>query len=174
MGLTPNPILSASFPYFCLCVQRTKREDVAGRCHLASWPGVPPLPGSPTAPGTEHPRSPENANWTGWPLLPDAAAWLHDESSFSPAVTGRHSFPFKRTVSAAYLWLNFCFLLHGSPRNCWRRENTSVLASSSQSGQAGLSPRGLGPGSRGQPCWQVPCRLGTPRGSPPRPGWRGP
>lgn len=52
--------------------------------------------------------------------MPDTAAWLHDYSSMSPARTGRPSFSFKRIVSAACSWFNFCFLLHNSPENCWR------------------------------------------------------
>lgn len=109
---------------------------LAGRCPLPAFP--PPRLWNPSVRGWETEQ--------GGVFLPDAAAWLRDYSSMSTARTGRPSLPFKRTVSAACLWFNFCFLFHGSPENCWGDHVSPFLPSPLQ--VAGGSP-------------EMDCRPGT-------------
>lgn len=75
-----------------------------------------------------------------------------------PAATGRHLLLFKGTMSVAYLWFNFCFLLHSSPQNCWRR-TLGLPTASSQSGSTGFSMRLRHSCLLGQPVLHTPIPL---------------
>lgn len=123
ISLIPNPpILSASFHLFLHLSHEDATRRFSGRVRSAPWPwSAPPLSHHPQLQNRSPPgRMPTDRGGCSFQTLPGCVIRAH-----FPAATGRHLFPLKRTVSMAYLWFNFCFLLHSSPQNCWKK-NTSV------------------------------------------------
>lgn len=94
-----------------------RQEGLVGGSARRLGPGVPPLSHHPQLQNRSPPgRMPTDRGGCSFQTLPGCVIRAH-----FPAATGRHLFPLKRTVSMAYLWFNFCFLLHSSPQNCWKK-----------------------------------------------------